>query len=192
MAQMARTSRQSRGAAESTNRRGAYLTENAVATKKHLKIGVGSKDTSRMFAMRHISHPSLSRRRDRAHLRLGVVFGTVGAGTLETRNARTAAACWQSGWICPRPSGLVPDPFGRECIIPAARALETYSAADSAHAARRLRERSTRLSALRSPVGQALFWVRNSCGPPAALCVSGTRFVLLRDTHAAYCGSALD
>ena len=40
---------------------------------------------------------------------------------------------------------------------PAARALETYSAADSAHAARRLRGRSTRLGALRSPVGQALF-----------------------------------
>ena len=60
--------------------------------------------------------------------------------------------------------------------IPAARALEIYSAADSAHAARRLRERSTRLGALRSPVGQVLFWARNRCGPPAALCVSGTRF----------------
>ena len=59
MAQMAQTSRRSRGAAERTSRRGTYLTENAVATKKNLAIGVASKDTSRMFAiMRHISHPS--------------------------------------------------------------------------------------------------------------------------------------
>ena len=35
---------------EPGSRRGTYLPEDAVSTKKHLAIGVASKDTSRMFA----------------------------------------------------------------------------------------------------------------------------------------------